>query len=163
VIHVIYDSCYLINGGVWPPAEVALAFPGGVGHAVRELVPNGVQKEIQRLLEMPGKEAVGRKAQERLDLLLQEQGGEACDIGPFLDYQPLRRKSGPNSTVDRAICGLACALAAAHPDDLIFIATRDNGVVTEAAALARRRDLPVYTPTSMKAFIKRLKSNPTEP
>ncbi len=66
MIHVIYDSCYLINGGVWPPAEVALAFPGGVGHAVRELVPNGVQKEIQRLLEMPGKEAVGRKAQPRV-------------------------------------------------------------------------------------------------
>jgi len=163
VIHVIYDSCYLINGGVWPPAEIEEAFPDGVSHAVRELVPNRVQKEVERLLEMPGKEVVARKAQERLSLLLEGPGGEACDIDPFLDYQPLRRKRGPDSSVDRAICGLACALVAGHPDDLIFIATRDNGVVTEAEALVRRRELAVYTPTSMKAFIKRLKSEQGEP
>ena len=163
VIHVIYDSCYLINGGVWPPVEVEDAFPDGMSHAVRELVPNRVQTEVDRLVEMPGKEVVGRKAQERLSLLLEELGGEACDIDPFLDYQPLRRKRGPDSSVDRAICGLACALAAGHPDDFIFIATRDNGVVTEAEALVRRRGLPVYTPTSMKAFVERLKSGQAEP
>lgn len=148
-LYFLYDTSYLMSTdgkhGICDLVPLVKALNGDrwvLPIEKKHILANEVKMEIHGLLKNNDKNLSASKARLLCAAIIAYHEYEDIDLGSYEEYTAKDSLLGPDSAVDKKLLQWAYEKAQ-HQDNVVYIASCDGGILTEACRLQREEGVPV--------------------